>query len=230
MMQLRKAESRGAVDHGWLDARHSFSFGYYDDPRWRGFRDLVVLNEDRIEPGRGFGKHAHHDMEIVTYPIAGKLRHGDSIGEGSTLVPGDVQRMSAGRGVVHSEFNASDSEPLHLLQIWLTPERAGLDPGYEEKHFSRDDKRNRLLPIVGSADGALAIHQDATIYASVLEAGKQVEHRFTDGRHGWIQLIHGTVEANGETLTAGDGAALGDVTSLAIEAKQEAEFLLFDLR
>ena len=232
MIQIRKSEDRGAVDFGWLDTKHTFSFGHYDDPRFRGFRDLLVLNEDRVEAGKGFGEHGHRDMEIVSYVVDGQLGHRDSTGNGSTLEPGDVQRMTAGRGIRHSEMNGSETDPVHFLQIWIPPAEAGLEPGYEEKRFSPDDKRNRLRPIVteDGRDGSLRIHQDAAIFASVLEAGQSVKHTFATGRHGWVQVIRGEIEADGTTLSAGDGAALAELDSLTVTAKQETEFLLFDLR
>ena len=231
MIQVRPAAERGIVNHGWLDARHSFSFGSYYDPAHMGFGPLRVINEDRIQPSQGFGTHGHKDMEIITYIIRGALEHKDSMGNGSVIRRHDVQRMTAGTGVMHSEFNHLDDELTHLLQIWLLPESGGLEPGWEEKSFDATDKSNRLCLIASrdARDGSLKVHQDADLYAAILDEGHELEHRFARGRRGWMQIVDGTVIVNGETLTAGDGAAIADVETLDIVARADAEFLLFDM-
>ena len=231
MIRVRRAEDRGAVNMGWLDARHSFSFGSYYDPEHMGFGVLRVINEDRIEPAQGFGTHGHKDMEIVTYIIEGALEHKDSMGNGSVIREGDVQRMSAGTGVQHSEFNHSKSEKTHLLQIWLLPERSGIEPGWEEKHFSNEDKKNRLK-LIASRDArndSLRIHQSVDLYASVLEKGESLSHALTDGHSAWVQIVRGKLDVNGEQLLAGDGAAIENFSALTIEALEASEFLLFDM-
>ncbi|MDH3627182.1 MAG: pirin family protein [Acidobacteriota bacterium] len=231
MMKIRRSAERGHADHGWLNARHSFSFANYYDPAHMGFRTLRVINEDRVAAGAGFGTHGHQDMEIFTYMLDGQLAHKDSMGNGSVLVAGDVQRMTAGTGVRHSEMNGSQEEPAHLLQIWIEPEAAGLTPSYEEKQFSDADKRGRLRLIAAQKprDGAVKIHQDVSIYASVLGAGDELNHKLDPGRHGWVQVIRGQVSANGETLSAGDAAALSDEPALQLVANEETELLVFDL-
>ena len=231
MIQVRPAAERGIVNHGWLDARHSFSFGSYYDPAHMGFGPLRVINEDRIQPSQGFGTHGHKDMEIITYIIRGALEHKDSMGNGSVIRRHDVQRMTAGTGVMHSEFNHLDDELTHLLQIWLLPESGGLEPGWEEKSFDATDKSNRLCLIASrdARDRSLEVHQDADLYAAILDEGHELEHRFASGRRGWMQIVAGTVTVNGETLTAGDGAAIADVETLDIVARADAEFLLFDM-
>lgn len=228
---LRPSEARGQAHHGWLDTFHSFSFAHYFDPAHMGFRALRVINEDEIAPGTGFPTHGHHDMEIVTYVVEGALEHKDSMGEHSLIRPGDVQRMSAGTGVRHSEYNASRAEPLKLLQIWLLPEQEGTDPGYEQKNFTYEDKLNRLRLVVArdGRDGALSIRQDVDLYASVLEAGKQVALPLRSGRGAWLQLISGALSVNGQTMNVGDGLALEEVAEVAVTAGEDAEFLLFDL-
>jgi len=228
MMTIRRSDERGHADHGWLDSYHSFSFANYYDPRNMGFRALRVINEDRVEPENGFGEHPHNDMEIVTYMVSGELTHRDSMDNESTLHSGDVQAMSAGTGITHSEFNNSPREPLHLLQIWIKPERRGIQPGYAEKHYSREEKLNRLLPIAGT-DAPLKLHQDATIFASVLEAGKGVKHRLAAGRHAWVQVVSGEVAVNGTALHAGDAAGISGSDAVELDASSEAELLLFDL-
>jgi quercetin 2,3-dioxygenase len=231
MLTIRKAADRGHFDFGWLDTRHTFSFGEYYDPRHMGFRDLRVINEDVVRGGRGFGTHPHRDMEIVTYVLAGALVHEDSLGNGSTIRPDDVQRMSAGTGVTHSEHNASADAPVHLLQIWLLPARAGTAPSYEQRTFPTADKRGRLR-LVGAPDGrdgAVTIHQDVALYASVLDPGARVQHALAPGRHAWVQVAGGAVIVNGAPLAAGDGAALSAESSVAIVAGDESELLLFDL-
>lgn len=231
MLTIRKSGDRGHFDFGWLDTRHTFSFGDYYDPKHMGFRALRVINEDVVHAGGGFGTHPHRDMEIVTYVLSGGLAHRDSMGNGSVIRPGDVQRMSAGTGVTHSEHNASRTEPVHLLQIWLLPAKTGSAPSYEQKTFSTAEKRGRLR-LVGAADGhdgAVTIHQDVALYASVLEPGERVHHVLAPGRHAWVQVVRGTIGVNGETLAAGDGAALSDVRDVTITATTESELLLFDL-
>lgn len=230
---IRHSDKRGYANHGWLEARHSFSFANYFDPSNMGFRSLRVINEDRVMPSKGFGTHPHRDMEIVTYPLAGVLEHRDSMGNGSQLRYGMVQRMSAGTGITHSEFNASEDEILHLLQIWLLPNADGIEPSWEEKHFSEDDKRGALKLIVSedAREDSLKIHQDMSLYASILAEGESVEHTLENGRHAWIQLIRGSLGVDNETMEAGDGAAVSSIDELTIQHRgdEEAEFLLFDL-
>jgi redox-sensitive bicupin YhaK (pirin superfamily) len=232
MIEIRHANERGTANLGWLDSRHTFSFGEYHDPRYMGFGPLRVINEDRVRQGRGFDTHGHRDMEIVSYVLEGALQHKDSIGTGSVIRPGDVQRMSAGTGVRHSEFNPSSEEPVHFLQIWLLPDRQGITPSYEQKNFPEAEKRGRLR-LVASPDGregSVKIHQDAAIYASILDDDAQVAHTLRPGRKGWVQVARGAIEVNGEVLGAGDGAAIAEETSLDITARSDdAEFLLFDL-
>ena len=231
MVAIRKSRDRGHFNHGWLDTYHTFSFGSYHDSRQMGFRALRVMNEDRVDPGQGFGTHGHRDMEIITYVVQGALEHRDSLGNGSIMRPGDVQRMSAGSGIRHSEFNPSPEEPVHLYQIWILPEREGLTPSYEQKTFGEEERQGRLR-LVASRDareGALTVHQDAEIFASKLVAGQQVTHPLREGRHAWLQVIRGSVNFGGQQLTAGDGAAASDEAELTIEAAEPAEILLFDL-
>jgi redox-sensitive bicupin YhaK (pirin superfamily) len=228
MMTIRPSKERGHANHGWLDTYHSFSFADYFDPEHMGFRDLRVINEDYIAPARGFGTHPHNDMEIVTYVVSGELSHRDSMGSIKTLKPGDVQAMSAGSGITHSEFNGSPKEPVHMLQIWIKPKRRGIEPSYHEKHYSPEDKLNRLLPIAGQAS-PLQLNQDATIYASVLKAGNRLSHALKDGAHVWLQVVSGEVEANGEVLKAGDGAAISNEKALELSAKEDSEMLVFEL-
>jgi redox-sensitive bicupin YhaK (pirin superfamily) len=231
MIRPRPAAERGHVDHGWLDARHTFSFASYRDPAHMGFRALRVINEDRVQPGRGFGTHPHADMEIITYVISGALQHRDDLGNGSVIRPGDLQRMSAGTGVTHSEFNASPTEIVHLLQIWILPERAGLAPSYEERHFPEEERRGRLRLVAsrGGRDGSLRLHRDVDLHASLLAAGAEVMLPLRPDRHAWLQMIRGTVDLNGTRLEAGDGAAVSDERELAIRAAAAAELLVFDL-
>lgn len=231
MIKIRKAENRGHFDFGWLDTYHTFSFGDYYDPSHMGFRALRVINEDVVQPGRGFPTHGHRDMEIVTYILKGALQHRDSMGNGSIIRPGDAQRMSAGTGVRHSESNPSKDELVHLLQIWILPEQTDLPPEYEEKRFSDDEKRNQLRLIVspGGDDGSVRIHQDAKIFASVLAPGNEVTHRLPGGRHAWVQVAGGAVALNGHALKQGDGAAISDEAQLTIAANGPSEILLFDL-
>ena len=231
MIQLRRSEERGHANHGWLNAYHSFSFSDYHDPKFMGFRTLRVINEDRVAPNTGFPTHGHRDMEILTYVLEGMLEHKDSLGTGSIIRPGDVQRMSAGTGVQHSEVNASKQDTLHLLQIWILPKKEGLKPEYEQKHFSREDKHNqlRLLASEHGKEGSLTIHQDVAVYASCLDAGKALAHTVTLGRSGWLQVARGVIELNGTKLNAGDGAALIVEEKMNIRALKDAEFVFFDL-
>lgn len=229
MITIRRADERGHADHGWLDTYHTFSFADYYDPEHMGFRALRVINEDRVRGGRGFGTHGHRDMEIISYVLEGALGHRDSTGTDGVLRPGEVQRMSAGTGVMHSEMNASEREPVHFLQIWILPERAGITPGYEQKNFDDAQKRGRLR-VVASPDarnGSLKIHQDVTVYTTLLD-GEAVTHEFQPGRYGWVQIARGEAEVNGQKLQAGDGAAIADESRVTITGKG-AEVLLFDL-
>jgi redox-sensitive bicupin YhaK (pirin superfamily) len=232
MIGVRKANDRGVANFGWLDSRHTFSFGDYHDPRFMGFSDLRVINDDRIAGGGGFPTHPHRDMEIVTYVIDGALAHKDSLGNGAVIRPGEVQRMTAGTGIRHSEYNESPSEPVRLLQIWMLPESAGLTPGYEQKEFPDVVRRNKLA-LVGSRDGregSVTIHQDLSLYAGLLDKDAAVEHVLAPGRRSWLQVARGAVELNGVALGEGDGAATKDETRLAIRATEPADLLLFDLR
>ena len=231
MITVRPAAERGAANIGWLDAKHTFSFGEYHDPEHMGFASLRVINEDRIEPGQGFGTHPHRDMEIITYIIEGALEHKDSMGNGAVMKRGDVQHMTAGTGVMHSEFNHSNEELVHLLQIWILPGQKGLAPGYEEKTFNDDQKKNqlRLIASPDGGDNSLIVNQDISLYASMLDKGATVTHRFDAGHNGWLQVVRGTVEVNGEPLGDGDGAAIEQTESLEIKATANAEFLIFDM-
>jgi redox-sensitive bicupin YhaK (pirin superfamily) len=231
MMAIRGATERGRFDHGWLDTRHTFSFGRYVDRRHMGFRALRVINEDWIKPGPGFGAHPHEDMEIVTYVLEGALEHRDSLGSGGTIRPGELQRMTAGTGIMHSEVNPSPAEPVHLYQIWILPERAGLEPSYEQRAFPEEERRNRLRVVASpdGRDGSLTIQQDATLHLGTLEAGGEVSHSLASGRHAWLQVLRGAVHLNGRRLAGGDGAAISDEPALAIKAEGPAEVLLFDL-
>jgi redox-sensitive bicupin YhaK (pirin superfamily) len=232
MITLRPARERGHADHGWLDSHHTFSFANYYDPAHMGFRSLRVINEDRVAPGKGFGTHPHRDMEIISYVLEGGLSHRDSLGTGSVIRPGDVQRMSAGTGVTHSEQNASTEEPVHFLQIWLLPSTRGLPPSYEQKSFSAADKRGRLR-LVASADGregSVTIHSDAALYAGLFGANESAELTLQPGRHAWVHVARGNVRVNGRELQAGDGASFSDEPRIRVEgATGEGELLLFDL-
>jgi redox-sensitive bicupin YhaK (pirin superfamily) len=231
MITLHDRMARGHTKTGWLDSAHTFSFGTFFDPRRTGFRALRVINEDRVIPGAGFPTHSHADMEIITYVLAGALEHKDSLGTGSVIRPGDVQRMSAGTGISHSEFNASRTEPVHLLQLWLLPARKSLAPGYEQRHFPEAEKRGRLR-LVGhpeGKDGAITIHQDVRLYAACLRPGDTVEHVVAPGRGAWLQLARGAVTLNGHAMKEGDGAALADEDIVRFEADADSEGLLFDL-
>jgi len=231
MIVRRPAEERGRADFGWLDSRHTFSFGEYYDPRYMGFRALRVINEDRVKPGYGFGTHPHRDMEIISYVLEGALAHKDSMGTGSVIRPGDVQRMSAGTGVLHSEMNPSPNEPVHFLQIWLMPDERGIPPSYEEKRFENADKQGRLRLVAArdARDGALAIHQDVDLYAGVFKAGEGASFELRPGRHAWLQVARGAVTLNGHMLNQGDGAAVSDENALDLQATEDAEILVFDL-
>ena len=231
MMNIIQSESRGSANHGWLQAKHTFSFAEYYDPERVQFGNLRVINEDRIAPGQGFGTHPHKDMEIVTYIITGAIEHKDSMGNGTIITAGEVQRMTAGTGVMHSEFNQSSDEELHLLQIWILPEEKGLEPGYEQLRFDRNSKLNRLR-LVGSRDGrdgSMTIHQDVSLYASVLDAGIELEHELGKGRRVFVQVVEGDLKVNGRILAAGDGACIEDHDRVQFSAITEAEFLLFDM-
>lgn len=231
MIQVRPAEARGHVQLGWLDSRHSFSFGHYYDPAHMGFGPLRVINEDRVAPGAGFATHGHRDMEILSYVMEGALEHRDSIGTGSVIRPGEVQRMTAGKGIRHSEYNPSHEEPVRFLQIWLEPERDGLAPGYEQKAIPQEERRNRLRLVAArdGRDGALIVHQDVALYSSLLDAGETLVHPLKAGRGAWLQLVRGQVAVNGEPLSAGDGAALDNAPNVSITGVEDAELLLFDL-
>ena len=231
MLTLRRAEERGRANFGWLDSRHSFSFGSYFDDKHMGFGPLRVINDDRVAGGGGFPTHPHADMEIVTYVLEGALEHKDSLGTGSVVRPGDVQRMSAGSGIRHSEFNASQSDAVHLLQIWIVPEKRGLTPSYEQKTFSDDDKRGRLR-LVGSRDGrdgSVTIHRDVDLYATVLGDNDTVSHELKTGRVAWVQVARGSATLNGEQLYPGDGVAVEAASTLALTGTSDAEVLVFDM-
>jgi hypothetical protein len=231
MILVRKSNDRGHADHGWLDSRFTFSFSDYYDPQHVQFRTLRVMNDDRIAGGGGFPTHPHRDMEIVTYVLEGALAHKDSMGNGSVIKPGDVQYMSAGTGVAHSEFNASDSETAHLYQIWMFPDRQGYKPAYDQKHFTDADKRGKLRLVVSpdGRDGSVQIRQDNELYATVLAPGESVEHALKPARHAYVQVARGSVTLNGEPLEAGDGAAISAEKSLQLTGVNDAEVLLFDL-
>ena len=231
MILVRKSNDRGHADHGWLDSRFTFSFSDYYDPQHVQFRTLRVMNDDRIAGGGGFPTHPHRDMEIVTYVLEGALAHKDSMGNGSVIKPGDVQYMSAGTGVAHSEFNASDSETAHLYQIWMFPDRQGYKPAYDQKHFTDADKRGKLRLVVSpdGRDGSVQIRQDNELYATVLAPGESVEHTLKPDRHAYVQVARGSVTLNGEPLEAGDGAAISAEKSLRLAGVSDAEVLLFDL-
>lgn len=231
MITVRPAARRGRSLFGWLDSRHTFSFGDFHDPSAMGFRALRVLNDDRVTAGAGFPTHPHRDMEILTWPLAGAIEHRDSMGTGSVIRPGDLQRMSAGTGVTHSEFNHSKADPLHFLQIWLLPERRGLAPSYEQRTFPEAERRGklRLLASRDGRDGSLTVHQDVALYAALLAPGARVEPPLADGRHAYVHVARGAVRLDGTDLGEGDGAELSGVRALALEATAEAEVLVFDL-
>ena len=231
MLNIRKSDERGPTNIGWLKSKHTFSFGQYYDPAHMGFGSLRVINEDRVIPGAGFGTHGHSDMEIISYVLDGALEHKDSIGTGSVIRPGDVQRMSAGSGIHHSEFNHSKTDPVHFLQIWIVPEQGGLEPSYEQRAFTDAEKRGRLR-LVGSPDGrdgSVIIHQDVDLYAGLFDDGESARLSLRPGRKAWVQVARGDAVVNGERLTAGDGAAITGVETLEIEGRQDAEVLVFDM-
>jgi quercetin 2,3-dioxygenase len=231
MITVRPAAERGQGQYGWLDTRHTFSFNNYHDPRHMSFRVLRVMNEDWIAPGQGFGTHGHRDMEIVTYVLEGALAHKDSLGNGSVLRPGEFQRMTAGTGIEHSEFNPSDSEPVHLYQIWLFPERRGLAPSYDQRAFA-DEERQGMLRVVASPDGrdgSLTIDQDAEVFLTTLGTGNEITHELSPGRHAWIQVLRGTVKLQDVSLAAGDGAAVSDESRVTLIAPESSEVMVFDL-
>ncbi|MEM8766646.1 MAG: pirin family protein [Pseudomonadota bacterium] len=231
MQTIRRSESRGRASFGWLDSRHSFSFGRYYDPEHMGFGPLRVINEDRVLPGRGFDTHGHRDMEILSYVIDGGLEHQDSMGNGSVIRPGDLQRMTAGTGVRHSEYNASDTDPVHFLQIWIEPAEEGLEPGYEQRHFPVED-RSGTLKLLASPEGdgdAVRVHQDVRIYGSLLAPGEAVHHNLGADRIGWVQIVRGDVLVDGEALQAGDGLALEGAQAVELAASVDAELLFFDM-
>jgi redox-sensitive bicupin YhaK (pirin superfamily) len=231
MITVRPANERGHADHGWLDTYHTFSFSSYRDPRHMRFRALRVMNEDVVAPGQGFGTHPHDNMEIVTYVLSGALEHRDSMGNGEVLRPGEFQRMSAGTGITHSEFNPSASEPVHLYQIWLFPAQKGIEPSYEQTRFDESERHNhlRLVASPDAADGSLTIHTDARVYLASLDAGQQVTQELAPGRHAWLQVLRGAVTLNGQPLATSDGAAVSEEITLAIAATEAAEVMLFDL-
>jgi redox-sensitive bicupin YhaK (pirin superfamily) len=231
MIIVRPSEARGKADHGWLQSRHTFSFADYYDRRHMGFGALRVINEDRVAPGAGFGTHSHRDMEIVSYVLEGALEHKDSIGTGSVIRPGEVQRMSAGTGIAHSEYNASKTAPVHFLQIWLLPDAIGLTPSYEQKAFPAAERTNRLRLVASpdGRDGSLTVRQDVNLYASVLEAGANAKLQLPAARHAWVQVARGAVRVNGRALEAGDGAAILDEQVLEFVSDKGGEFLVFDL-
>lgn len=231
MISLRKAQDRGHFNHGWLDTYHTFSFADYYDPGQMGFSVLRVINEDRVAPGKGFATHGHRDMEIITYVLEGALEHKDSLGTGSVIRPGEVQRMSAGSGITHSEFNHSGTEPVHFLQIWILPDRKGLPPDYEQKFFAPQERfgRWRLVASPDGSQGSVAIHQDAFLYVTELKDAESVDHRLAPGRSAYLQLARGRATVNGQALSAGDGARISDETDIRLTGQNGTEALLFDL-
>ncbi len=231
MITIRRSEDRGHADHGWLYTRHTFSFADYYDPRHMGFRTLRVINEDRVKPDIGFPTHPHRDMEIISYVLEGELAHRDSMGNGSVIRPGEVQRMSAGTGITHSEFNNSKTDPLHFFQIWILPEREGITPSYEQKFFPDDEKRGtlRLVASPDGENGSVVINQDAKLYATLLKAGEEIIHHLPAEHHAWVQVARGKVLVNGHVLEAGDGAAVSSEDVLRLTGKEASELLLFEL-
>ena len=231
MISLRKNTDRGHADHGWLNSWHTFSFAGYHDPEHMGFGDLRVINDDTVAPGQGFGTHGHRDMEIISYVLDGALEHKDSMGNGSVIRPGDVQRMSAGRGVRHSEFNGSQTEPVHFLQIWIEPNVTGIAPGYEEKHFTAGEKRGRLRLVASpdGGDGSVTIHQDTRVYAALLDGAETATHTLAPGRRAYVHVALGEVSVNGQALGAGDGARISGESQITFNNGKQAEVLLFDL-
>lgn len=232
MITIRPAQERGAANFGWLDSRHTFSFGNYYDPKHMGFANLRVINEDKVTAGQGFGTHGHRDMKIISYVLEGALEHKDSIGTGSVIRPGDVQRMSAGTGIMHSEYNHSDIEPVHFLQIWILPDKKGIEPSYEQKTFTNEEKSGTLR-LVGSRDGregSITIHQDVNLYATLLKDGEEVSHCLANERVVWVQVVRGAVQLNHQSLTAGDGVAIAQEENITLRgAGNNAEVLLFDM-
>jgi len=230
-IKIRKAGDRGTAEHGWLHSRHTFSFANYYDPEHMGFRSLRVINDDRVEPGEGFGTHPHRDMEIISYVVDGALEHKDSMGNGSVIRPGDVQRMSAGSGVTHSEYNPQNDKPVHFLQIWIQPAELGIEPGYEQKAYTPEEKTNvlRLVASPNGADGSVTIHQDVKLYASILEPGAEIIQAFNPDRHLWVQVIKGRLTLNDENLETGDGAAIKNADQLHFVGIDQSEILVFDL-
>ena len=231
MIAVRKAEDRGASRISWLDSHHTFSFAEYYDPQNMGFRSLRVINDDTVAPAGGFGTHGHRDMEIITYVLDGALEHADSLGTGSVIRPGDVQKMSAGTGIRHSEFNHSQTSPVHFLQIWIVPDRGSVKPSYEQIHFPREAKLGKLLLVASNEkrDGLIHVQQDSKLYVTVLEGAQRVEHTLAAGRHAWVHVAQGSVHLNGQLLKAGDGAAITSESKVEISAAPEGEVLLFDL-
>lgn len=231
MIQIRRSEDRGHANHGWLDSHHTFSFADYYDPKFMGFRDLRVINEDRVKPGMGFGTHGHRDMEILSYVLEGQIAHKDSMGTGASVRPGELQRMTAGTGVTHSEFNPSSTEGLHFLQIWIEPAQSGLKPGYEQKTFAKEGRDGRLQRVASpdGRDGSLTIHQDAHLFLGDLRQGQQLTYALPSGRYAWVQVARGEVLLNGERLRAGDGAAIAEEQQLTFTTDGSGEVLLFDL-
>lgn len=231
MIRVRKSKERGHAQHGWLDSYHTFSFADYYDPQFMGFRDLRVINEDRVEPGQGFGTHPHRDMEIITFVLDGALEHKDSMGNGSMIRPGEIQAMSAGTGVTHSEFNPSSKDLVHLLQIWLQPERKGIKPSYQQKSFTENERRGKLRLLASGrvSDGAAKINQNVDLFTAALTKKERIEYKLEPGRHAWVQVTRGSLNVNGSLLETGDGAAVSDEKVLELAAKTPAEFLLFDL-
>mgnify|MGYP001822439605 FL=1 len=229
-MNVRRSHQRGHANHGWLDSHHTFSFANYYDPEHMGFRDLRVINDDRVRGGQGFGTHPHRDMELISYVVEGELEHRDSMGNGSVIRPGDVQRMRAGTGVTHSEYNHSPTNTLRFLQIWVLPEERGLEPGYEQKFFG-DERRGklRLVASPNGAEGSVQIAQDAKMYASVLADGERVVHTLTVGRHAWLQVVRGNVTVNGVELAEGDGVSFDETTAISVTSAGESELILLDL-
>ncbi|MDY7021527.1 MAG: pirin family protein [Cyanobacteriota bacterium] len=231
MITLRKSQERGQANFGWLNSQHTFSFGYYYNPKYQGFRSLRVINEDRVSPGSGFDTHGHRDMEILTYVLEGTLEHKDSTGTGTIIKSGEVQRMSAGTGILHSEFNPSSQDPVHFLQIWIIPNQTGLPPSHEQKAFNPRETSGQfqLIAAANPESGSLKIHQDVNLYAAIVPQGDRISHTLAPQRHAWIQVVRGTLLLDDITLTSGDGVAISDQSQITLEATIEAEILLFDL-
>lgn len=231
MIEVRPAGERGKTITDWLDSNHTFSFNHYYDPRFTGFRELLVINEDFVAPGHGFGTHSHTDMEILSYVVSGQLAHKDSTGTSAVIKPGELQRMTAGTGVKHSEFNPSETEPTHFLQIWVQPDQEGLKPGYEQREFPEAERRGglRLVASRDGSDGSVTIHQDVKLYDALLTAGGELSYQLSEERHAWLQVIKGIITVNGIPLHAGDGVAISKETTLSLKATKDAEIILFDL-